>query len=108
MPEELAVIIVLFIVLVLAPRGVFLGIKSLRESKASTSSTGSSLRRSDLQAMIDEAVTEATAPLVERIDELERDLLLGGGRISPDAMEDAFGDDGYDEEAQTRPIRQRT
>ena len=90
MPEEIAVILVLFIVLVLAPRGVFAGIKSLRESNPPASSSGSALRRSDLQALIDEAAIEATAPLESRIEELERELLLGDGRLSRQVLEEAF------------------
>lgn len=99
--EALAVILIVFITLVLMPTAIFRGIKSLRESRSS-SSEGSEMRRSELQAMIDDAVIEATAPLAARIDELERELLLGDGRISPEAMAEAFDDADEEQTALSR------
>ena len=101
--EELAGILIVFTTLVLMPTAIFRGIKSLRESKSSYSE-GSAMRRSDLQAMIDDAVIEATAPLAARIDELERELLMGDGRISPEAMAEAFD---HDDGLQTATSRSR-
>ncbi|MEM1054033.1 MAG: hypothetical protein AAGI52_00795 [Bacteroidota bacterium] len=102
MPEEIFIVLVVFILFVLAPAGVFRGIKSLRESgprNRDDAREGSPMRRSDLQAMVDDAVIEATAPLVARIDELERELLLGEGeaRISPEVLEEALGAPEEDE-----------
>lgn len=97
MPEEVLVVLVMFILFVLAPRGIFKGIKSLRESNTSRDAEGSAMRRSELQAMIDDAVIEATAPLQARLDELEHELLLGEGRIAPETLAEALDDPEVDE-----------
>ena len=95
-------VLVVFILFVLAPLAVFRGIKSLRDSKYKAmaegfsspsrddAGSGAALRQSELRALIDDAVIEATAPLAARVDELERELLLGEGRIDRATLAEAF------------------
>ena len=101
-------VLVVFILFVLAPYVVFRGIKELRQRgpDREASRDGNAMRRSELQAMIDDAVIEATAPLVARIDELERDMLLGEGRLDASVIAEALEDpDDLDRAAE--PRRQR-
>ena len=102
-------VLVVFILFVLAPYVVFRGVRGLVDSKNKSNvgeSGGEAMRRSELQAMIDDAVIEATAPLVARIDELERDMLLGEGRLDASVIAEALEDpDDLDRAAE--PRRQR-
>ena len=109
----------MFILFVLAPLAVFRGIRSLRESKykamaegrmdleADRASGETPMRQSELRAMIDEAVIEATIPLVERIEELEREMLLGDGRLDRAVLAEAFGEDEAPEAEGPESQRQR-
>ena len=105
MPEAFFAFLIVFTLFVLAPTAILRGIRGLRESRPVNESGGPAIRRSDLQAMIDDAVIEATAPLVARVDELERELLLGDDRISDDALAEAF-DEPFEEHDE--PVRRRT
>lgn len=110
MPEEVFIIAIVFILFVLAPAGVFKGIRGLRETRSDREggrrAGGDVMRKSELQAMIDDAVIEATEPLVARIDELERAHLLGDGRLDASVLEEALTDP--DEQEPGRPHRPRT
>ncbi|MEM6328026.1 MAG: hypothetical protein AAF791_13000 [Bacteroidota bacterium] len=100
--EPFFAFLIVLTLFVLAPMAVFRGIRGLRDSNSGRASEGSAIRRSDLQAMIDDAVIEATAPLIARLDELEHELLMGEGRISPDVLADALDDPDADTEANHR------
>ncbi len=96
-------IIIVFILFVLAPLAVFRGIKMLRDSNPSegtrnASGSESGMRKSELEALIRDAVIEATAPLAVRIDDLEREILLGDGRLDASTLSEAF-DDNFAPEA---------
>ena len=107
-------VLIVFIVLVLMPLSIFHGIKALRESnhrmaESDREASGDTMRRSELENLIHDAVIEATEPLVARIDELEREMLLGDGgegRLDPSALAEAFGEE---EQASERsgPRRER-
>ena len=102
--------VIVFILFVLAPMAVFWGIRQLRESNGSRggAASGETLRRSDLERIVRDAVLEATAPLEARIDDLEREVLLGQpeGRIATEALAEAFDAPLADETA-AAPRRER-
>lgn len=101
---------IVFTVLVLMPLSIFYGIRMLRESKVKTGAfeseaSGDTMRRSELENLIHDAVIEATEPLAARIDDLERELLLGDGgerRLDPSVLADAFDDEEVDETGDER------
>ena len=91
-------VLVVFILFVLAPLSVFLGIRLLRgsgpgEKGRRATTEGSGMRRSELESMIRDAVIEETAKLEARVDELEQEVLLGDGRLDASALAEAFDDD---------------
>lgn len=64
--------LIVFIVLVLCPLAVFLGIAQIKKAKGSTG--GSEMRASELRALIERAVADATSGLSARIADLEERL----------------------------------
>ena len=101
--EFLTVVIVLLGV----PTVVFSGIKGIIAAKAreNESSGGSTLRASELRAMVEAAVEDATEPLEERIRLLEEELSTGEGRIDPSVLAEAF--DEPEEVEAPRPRRRQ-
>ena len=107
-------VIIVFILFVLAPLAVFRGIKMLRDSsparersERASSGASSAMRKSELEALIQDAVIDATAPLAARIDELERELLLGDGRLDASTISEAFDDDLAPEASGSNELRAR-
>lgn len=69
---EFGEVLAMFIVFVGGPWAVFTGIAKVRAAGAAKAVKASGgLRRSELAAMVDDAVAEATAPLRARIEHLE-------------------------------------
>lgn len=102
-------ILIVFTVLVLTPLSVFYGIRMLRESKhrmqeSEREASGGTMRRSELESLILDAVIEATAPLEARIDELEREQIRAG-RIDGGVLAEAF--DGEEQTASGARRRER-
>ncbi|MEL6617018.1 MAG: hypothetical protein AAFQ43_14850, partial [Bacteroidota bacterium] len=72
--------------------------------------SGDTMRRSELESLIHDAVLDATEPLVARIDELERELLLGDdrdSRLDPSVLAEAFDDDADEERHLSKRTRER-
>ena len=69
---DFTTIFVVLTIFVGAPWALFTGIAKVKgASAASGSGKGSTLRKSELTALVEEAVAEATAPLRTRIETLE-------------------------------------
>ncbi|GAB5535738.1 MAG: hypothetical protein Rubg2KO_19870 [Rubricoccaceae bacterium] len=69
---EFGEILAMLIVFVGAPWAVFTGIAKVKATNAAkTVSSGSGLRMSELKAMVEDAVADATGPLRARIESLE-------------------------------------
>lgn len=66
---EFGEILAMLIVFVGGPWSVFTGIAKVKA--AGTSKAGGGIRRSELEAMVEDAVADATAPLRARIESLE-------------------------------------
>ncbi|MEO0559337.1 MAG: hypothetical protein AAF170_14260 [Bacteroidota bacterium] len=69
---EFGEILAMLIVFVGAPWAVFTGIAKVKATNAAKSvGSGSGLRMSELKAMVEDAVEDATSPLRARIEHLE-------------------------------------
>ncbi|MGB3544288.1 hypothetical protein [Rubrivirga sp.] len=86
-------VVALFVVM---PWIVIQGIVKIRSANRSSSAT--ELRRSDLEAIVAEAVEDATSPLIRRLETLEAivtdesDLEVGPSRLDAAVLADALGD----------------
>ncbi|MDT0632454.1 hypothetical protein [Rubrivirga litoralis] len=87
----------IFAVFIGLPWAVFAGIAKVRAANAVGRGGGEELRASELRAMIEASVEEATAPLVRRIETLEAiatdDEPARAGRLDPATLADVFDTD---------------
>ena len=108
--------LIVFIVLVLCPLAVFFGIAQIKKSKQPG---GNEMRASELRALIQRSVDEATTTLSARIADLEERLgdepvealreRIGapGARLDAPAMTAAFDPDADLDDADGRPVQRR-
>lgn len=88
-----------FALFVGTPWAVFTGIAKIKAAGGG-SGGGTSLRRSELEAIIETAVEDATAPLVRRVETLEAIVTqeeAAMDRIDPAVLADALDHDAEEE-----------
>ncbi len=108
MPEEIVAIIIISIIAGTIMSVVKMSLNYRSERFSARSGEESSLTRSELEAMIRRAVSEATKPLVERLEELSGTLETDARSLSghtPDLLE---GADAFESEEAPEPVRRRT
>ncbi|MDT7857103.1 hypothetical protein RQM47_10660 [Rubrivirga sp. S365] len=104
----------IFAVFIGLPWAVFAGIAKVKAANAAgRGGEGTELRASELRAMIEASVEEATAPLVRRIETLEAiatdDEPARAGRLDPATLANVFDtdlDDANDVPAARRRARE--
>ncbi len=110
---DFAEFLTVFSLFVILPSIVFTNIRKMKEAKyrakIGVGEEGSALRLSELDALIQEAVDEAVAPLERRIRLLERERRAGGhpaGVLEAPAPLLALG--GAEEEPEEAPVHSRS
>ncbi len=110
-----------FILFVLCPLAVFIGIAQIKKAKVSIGERGGEMRASELRRMVEDAVEMVTAPLKARITDLEerlgdepvyavRERLAGERleeRLAGPALSAAFDPEADLDDADGRPVQRR-